>query len=66
MSVTTTAQHGLEARDEMVTQAERAAPQFAGSDDDQRLAEQMVALMRAHGRFMSADAPIRVSVASIA
>ncbi len=66
MSVTTTAQHGLEARDEMVTQAERGAPQFAGSDDDQRLAEQMVALMRAHGRFMSADAPIRVSVASIA
>ncbi len=50
----------------MVTQVERGAPEFIGSDDDRRLAEQMLALMSAHGRFMSADAAIRVSVASIA
>ncbi len=50
----------------MVTQVERGALEFIGSDDDRRLAEQMVALMSAHGRFMSADAAIRVSVASIA
>ncbi len=50
----------------MVTQVERGAPEFIGSDDDRRLAEQMFALMSAHGRFMSADAAIRVSVASIA
>jgi hypothetical protein len=37
---------------------------FQGSAEEQRLARELFAIMRAHGRFMSADAPIRVSVAS--
>jgi hypothetical protein len=37
---------------------------FAGSADEQRIASQVYAVMRAQGRFMSSDAPIRVSLES--
>ena len=50
----------------MVSQVERVAPEFTDSDKDRQLAEQIFSVMSAHGRFMSADAPIRVSAASIA
>ncbi len=51
----------------MVTEIqERVTPIFAGSPDEQALAGRIFELVRAQGRFMSADAPIRVSVASIA
>ncbi|HEU5430378.1 MAG TPA: hypothetical protein VFU81_01875 [Thermomicrobiales bacterium] len=39
---------------------------FAGSADEQAFAERLLGLLRTHGRFMSADAPIRVSIASVA
>lgn len=50
----------------MVTQVERGAPEFAGSESDRQVAAQMFSLLRAQGRFMSADALIRVSLASLA
>jgi hypothetical protein len=37
---------------------------FAGSAEDKRLASAVFAVMRAQGRFMSSDAPIRVSLDS--
>jgi hypothetical protein len=39
---------------------------FAGSADEQAFAGRLLGLLRTHGRFMSADAPIRVSIASVA
>ncbi len=39
---------------------------FAGSADQQAFAGRLLGLLRTHGRFMSADAPIRVSLASVA
>ena len=40
--------------------------QFAGSDEDRDLAAKLLGLMRARGRFMSANAPIRLSLETIA
>lgn len=37
---------------------------FAGSPEERRIASDIFAVMRAKGRFMSSDAPIRVSLAS--
>ncbi|HET7095490.1 MAG TPA: hypothetical protein VFI22_18505, partial [Thermomicrobiales bacterium] len=39
---------------------------FAGSADEQAFAGRLLGLLRTHGRFMAADAPIRVSIASVA
>jgi hypothetical protein len=38
---------------------------FQGSPEERRLAGELFALMRAQGRFMSTDAPIRVSLDSV-
>jgi hypothetical protein len=50
----------------MVVQEERAAIKFSGSRENRQLAEQVLELLRARGRFMSADAPIRASLSSVA
>ncbi len=49
----------------MVTQLERVDVEFAGSAEERRLADRVFGLLSARGRFMSADAPIRVSFASV-
>jgi hypothetical protein len=50
----------------MVTQEERTEVRFAGSAEERALAERVLGLLRARGRFMAADVPIRASLASIA
>ncbi len=50
----------------MVSQEYDREVAFGGSADDKDLATQVFALMRARGLFMSADAPIRVTVAAVA
>jgi hypothetical protein len=49
----------------MVKQQEPPALKFSGSKREQNLAATLMSLMRARGMFMSAGAPIRVSVASL-
>lgn len=49
----------------MVSQGYDREVAFGGSAEEKQLAEQVFALMRARGRFMSADAPIRVAVAAV-
>ena len=52
----------------MVTQQEqqgRAEVDFSGSPQQRELAGRIFGLLRARGRFMSADAPIRVSLSSV-
>ncbi|HYO29045.1 MAG TPA: hypothetical protein VER37_00575, partial [Thermomicrobiales bacterium] len=39
---------------------------FSGSGEERELAAKLLGLMRARGRFMSANAPIRLDVASVA
>jgi hypothetical protein len=50
----------------MIEQQERTTREFVGSAEDRALAAQILDLMLGHGRFMAANAPIRVSVDSIA
>jgi hypothetical protein len=49
----------------MVAQDERVGMIFAGSKRDQELAGRLFSLLSARGRFMSVDAPIRVSLTSL-
>lgn len=49
----------------MLSLEEQTDIAFQGSAEDQRLASQVFAILRAHGRFMSTDASIRVSLESI-
>ncbi|CAA9577022.1 MAG: FIG00502883: hypothetical protein [uncultured Thermomicrobiales bacterium] len=49
----------------MVTQEVRVEVRFAGTSDEQALAERLLGLLRARGRFQSAGTPIRVSLSSI-
>lgn len=44
----------------------KAQVSFTGSDAEQQLAERVFDLMSAHGRFMASNAPIRLSIASLA
>jgi hypothetical protein len=50
----------------MVKQRERPAQELSGSKREQEFATNLLNLMLARGMFMSANAPIRVSVASLA
>src|SRR5688572_28231839 len=50
----------------MVTQQEREEVVFAGTAKERQLAERVLGLLRARGRFMATDAPIRVSISSLA
>jgi hypothetical protein len=50
----------------MVTQGSDREVAFAGSAAVKELASQVFALLRARGRFMAADAPIRVPVTAVA
>jgi hypothetical protein len=50
----------------MVKQRERPAPALSGTKSEQALATNLLNLMLARGMFMSANVPIRVSVASLA
>jgi hypothetical protein len=50
----------------MVEQQEAAARKFTGTKRERELAERVLGLMVARGMFMSANAPIKVSLASIA
>lgn len=43
----------------------KAQVSFAGSEQEQQLAERVFDLMYAHGRFMASNAPIRLSIASL-
>jgi hypothetical protein len=45
---------------------EAIAVEFAGSAEERELARRVFEVLRARGRFMSADAPIRASMASVA
>ena len=51
---------------EQEQRSESVAVNFAGSTEERELARQVFDVMRARGRFMSADASIRASVASVA
>ncbi|MEA2529869.1 MAG: hypothetical protein QOG89_1513 [Thermomicrobiales bacterium] len=48
----------------MLSLEEKTDIAFAGSPEEQRIAREVFAVMRAQGRFMSSDAPIRVSLDS--
>jgi hypothetical protein len=48
----------------MLSMEEKTDIAFAGSAEEQRIASEVFAVMRAQGRFMSSDAPIRVSLES--
>jgi hypothetical protein len=48
----------------MLTLEETTDIAFAGSPEEQHIAKDLFAIMRLHGRFMSTDAPIRVSLES--
>ena len=50
----------------MVKQRERPAQELAGSKAEQAFATNLLNLLLARGMFMSANAPIRVSVVSLA
>ena len=50
----------------MVEQQVKPGPQFAGSKREQELAEKIMGLISARGMFMSANAPIRISLGSLA
>ena len=50
----------------MVEQQVKPAPQFAGSKREQELAEKIMGLISARGMFMSANAPIRIALGSLA
>lgn len=50
----------------MVVQQAEFAPTFAGTPEEQRLAQQVFALMSARGQQFASDAPIRVSIESVA
>ena len=49
----------------MVLQQEREQVVFVGTPEERQLAERVLGLLRARGRFMAADAPIRVSMGSL-
>jgi hypothetical protein len=49
----------------MIEEQTRARRVFAGSEEEQALADRVFDLILGHGMFMSANAPIRVSVDSI-
>jgi hypothetical protein len=49
----------------MIEETMRTRPAFAGSAEEQAFAERVLELMLTHGMFMSANAPIRVSMDSI-
>ncbi|HEY7035767.1 MAG TPA: hypothetical protein VH482_30800 [Thermomicrobiales bacterium] len=48
----------------MLSMEDKTDIAFAGSAEEQRVAREIYAVMRAQGRFMSSDAPIRVSLES--
>src|SRR5215217_924474 len=48
----------------MLSTEEKTDIAFAGSSEEQKIAGEIFAVMRAQGRFMSSDAPIRVSLVS--
>lgn len=48
----------------MLSTEEKSDIAFAGSKEEQRIAGAVFAVMRAQGRFMSSDAPIRVTLES--
>jgi hypothetical protein len=50
----------------VVEQQVKSAPQFAGSKREQELAEKIMGLILARGMFMSANAPIRIALGSLA
>ena len=50
----------------MIEQQEKVAPRFAGSKQEQELAGRVFAIMTARGMFMSTDAPIKLSLSSLA
>ena len=50
----------------MLSQPLELDVEFYGSDDERDLAAKVLGLMRARGRFMSTNAPIRLSLASLA
>jgi len=50
----------------VVEQQVKPAPQFAGSKREQELAEKIMGLISARGMFMSANAPIRIALGSLA
>jgi hypothetical protein len=49
----------------MVEQQQKAAGRLSGSPDERAMAERVLNLMVSRGMFMSANAPIKVSVASL-
>ncbi len=49
----------------MVSTEQPTDVKFAGSEEEQQLAAELLTLMRAKGRFMAADAPIKLSLASV-
>ena len=50
----------------MVISVEPQALEFGGTKEQKRLASTVFGLVRAHGRFMSIDAPIRLPIAAVA
>jgi hypothetical protein len=50
----------------VVEQQVKPAPQFAGSKRERELAEKVMGLISARGMFMSANAPIRIALGSLA
>ncbi len=50
----------------MVEQQVKPALQFAGSKREQELAEKIMGLILARGMFMSANAPIKIALGSLA
>jgi hypothetical protein len=50
----------------VVEQQVKPGPQFAGTKREQELAEKIMGVVAARGMFMSANAPIRVSLVSLA
>jgi hypothetical protein len=50
----------------VVEQQVKTGPQFAGTKREQELAEKIMGVVSARGMFMSANAPIRISLVSLA
>ena len=50
----------------MIVQQEKVTPRLAGSKQEQELAGRVFQIMTARGMFMSTDAPIKLSLASLA
>src|SRR5436309_15480292 len=49
----------------MLSFDQTTAIKFKGNAEEQKLSSDLFGILRAHGRFMSADAPIRVSLESL-